>query len=84
MLRLAAGLGHTLGVLCALLNFQKLVDILYVFCLVGAAAKIICVFFPGNYAALNIIDIDKDNGNPQMCASYVAEIYTNLMASEVC
>ncbi|KAM0855589.1 hypothetical protein ACQ4PT_049662 [Festuca glaucescens] len=37
----------------------------------------------GNYAGLNILDIDKDNGNPQMCASYVAEIYANLMASEV-
>lgn len=33
---------------------------------------------------LDIVDIDKDNGNPQMCASYVVEIYSNLMASEVC
>uniref|UniRef100_A0ACD5YLC9 Uncharacterized protein n=1 Tax=Avena sativa TaxID=4498 RepID=A0ACD5YLC9_AVESA len=37
----------------------------------------------GDNAGLNIIDIDKDNGNPQMCASYAAEIYTNLMASEL-
>ncbi|KAJ1260995.1 hypothetical protein BS78_10G274500 [Paspalum vaginatum] len=28
-------------------------------------------------------DIDKENGNPQMCASYVVEIYSNLMASEL-
>jgi hypothetical protein len=33
---------------------------------------------------LDIVDIDKDNGNPQMCASYVVEIYSNLMVSEVC
>ncbi|EMS47080.1 Cyclin-A2-1 [Triticum urartu] len=37
----------------------------------------------GDYAGLNIIDIDKDNGNPQMCISYAAEIYTNLMAAEL-
>ncbi|KAM3273111.1 hypothetical protein ACQJBY_042855 [Aegilops geniculata] len=37
----------------------------------------------GDYAGLNIIDIDKDNGNPQMCVSYAAEIYTNLMAAEL-
>jgi cyclin A len=47
----------------------------------GAATKE--YFFPGDNAGLNIIDIDKDNGNPQMCASYAAEIYTNLMASEL-
>lgn len=33
---------------------------------------------------LDIVDIDKDIGNPQMCASYVVELYSNLMASEVC
>jgi hypothetical protein len=32
---------------------------------------------------MNILDIDKDIGNPQMCASYVVAIYSNLMASEV-
>ncbi|XP_020400692.1 cyclin-A2 isoform X4 [Zea mays] len=32
---------------------------------------------------LNIVDIDKNNGDPQMCVTYVAEIYRNLMASEV-
>ncbi|XP_062203538.1 cyclin-A2-1-like isoform X2 [Phragmites australis] len=37
----------------------------------------------GDSAGLDIVDIDKDNGNPQMCVSYVAEIYTNLMASEL-
>ncbi|KAJ1260996.1 hypothetical protein BS78_10G274500 [Paspalum vaginatum] len=33
--------------------------------------------------AFDIVDIDKENGNPQMCASYVVEIYSNLMASEL-
>ncbi|RCV23160.1 hypothetical protein SETIT_4G276600v2 [Setaria italica] len=37
----------------------------------------------GDSPALDIVDIDKDNGNPQMCASYVVEIYSNLMASEL-
>ncbi|XP_062178887.1 cyclin-A2-1-like [Phragmites australis] len=37
----------------------------------------------GDSPALNIVDIDKDNGNPQMCTSYVADIYSNLMASEL-
>ncbi|KAF0889553.1 hypothetical protein E2562_028648, partial [Oryza meyeriana var. granulata] len=37
----------------------------------------------GDSCGLGIIDIDNDNGNPQMCASYAAEIYTNLMASEL-
>ncbi|KAL6593916.1 hypothetical protein ACP70R_048817 [Stipagrostis hirtigluma subsp. patula] len=37
----------------------------------------------GDSAGLDIIDIDKDNRNPQLCTSYVAEIYANLMASEV-
>ena len=37
----------------------------------------------GDYVGLNVIDIDKDNGNPQMCASYAAEIYRNLMAAEL-
>jgi hypothetical protein len=32
---------------------------------------------------MNILDIDRDIGNPQMCASYVVAIYSNLMASEV-
>ncbi|XP_008662045.1 cyclin-A2 isoform X2 [Zea mays] len=32
---------------------------------------------------LNIVDIDKNNGDPQMCVTYVAEIYRNLMASEL-
>jgi cyclin-A len=32
---------------------------------------------------MDILDIDKDIGNPLMCASYVVEIYSNLMASEV-
>lgn len=41
-------------------------------------------FLPGDSSVLDIEDIDKDNGNPQMCASYVVEIYSNLMASEVC
>ena len=37
----------------------------------------ICIFVPGNYAGLDIINkCDKDNGNPQMCASYGVEIYT--------
>ena len=44
----------------------------------------ILYFVPGDSPALDIVDIDKDNGNPQMCASYVVEIYSNLMASEVC
>ncbi|GJM95609.1 hypothetical protein PR202_ga12371 [Eleusine coracana subsp. coracana] len=38
---------------------------------------------PGDSAGSDIVDIDKDNSNPKMCVSYVAEIYTNLMASEV-
>ncbi|XP_066377369.1 cyclin-A2-1-like [Miscanthus floridulus] len=37
----------------------------------------------GDSSVLDIVDIDKDNGNPQMCASYVVEIYSNLMASEL-
>ncbi|PWZ22541.1 hypothetical protein Zm00014a_036695 [Zea mays] len=37
----------------------------------------------GDSYVLDIVDIDKDNGNPQMCASYVVEIYSNLMASEL-
>ncbi|KAL5206279.1 hypothetical protein ABZP36_034488 [Zizania latifolia] len=37
----------------------------------------------GNSCGLGIIDIDNDNGNPQMCVSYAADIYTNLMASEL-
>ncbi|CAN6220111.1 unnamed protein product [Urochloa humidicola] len=37
----------------------------------------------GDSPALDIVDIDKDIGNPQMCASYVVEIYSNLMASEL-
>uniref|UniRef100_A0A0D9Y0C5 Uncharacterized protein n=1 Tax=Leersia perrieri TaxID=77586 RepID=A0A0D9Y0C5_9ORYZ len=37
----------------------------------------------GDSCGLGIIDIDKDDGNPQMCASYAADIYTNLMASEL-
>ncbi|KAL5225728.1 hypothetical protein ABZP36_012367 [Zizania latifolia] len=37
----------------------------------------------GDSCGLGIIDIDNDNGNPQMCASYAAEIYTNMMASEL-
>uniref|UniRef100_A0A0E0MMQ3 Uncharacterized protein n=1 Tax=Oryza punctata TaxID=4537 RepID=A0A0E0MMQ3_ORYPU len=37
----------------------------------------------GDSSGLGFIDIDNDNGNPQMCASYAAEIYTNLMASEL-
>ncbi|KAK3136640.1 hypothetical protein QOZ80_5BG0439890 [Eleusine coracana subsp. coracana] len=38
---------------------------------------------PGDSAGSDIVDIDKDNSNPKMCVSYVAEIYTNLMASEL-
>ncbi|KAL6873614.1 hypothetical protein ACP4OV_013696 [Aristida adscensionis] len=37
----------------------------------------------GESPAIDIVDIDKDNGNPQMCTSYVAEIYLNLLASEL-
>ncbi|CAN6338393.1 unnamed protein product [Urochloa humidicola] len=37
----------------------------------------------GESYGLNIIDIDKNNGDPRMCVSYVAEIYRNLMASEI-
>ncbi|OEL14242.1 Cyclin-A2-1 [Dichanthelium oligosanthes] len=37
----------------------------------------------GHSDGLNIIDIDKNNGDPQMCVTYVAEIYRNLMASEL-
>jgi hypothetical protein len=40
-------------------------------------------FFSGDSHVMDILDIDKDIGNPQMCASYVVEIYSNLMASEV-
>ncbi|CAL4892096.1 unnamed protein product [Urochloa decumbens] len=36
----------------------------------------------GSYG-FNIIDIDKNNGDPRMCVAYVAEIYRNLMASEI-
>ena len=48
------------------------------------SSEIFCIFVPGDYGGLNLIDIAKDNGNPQMCASYAAEIYRNLMAAEVC
>ncbi|KAF8772099.1 hypothetical protein HU200_006092 [Digitaria exilis] len=37
----------------------------------------------GESPALDIVDIDKDIGNPQMCASYVVELYSNLMAFEL-
>ncbi|KAL6842072.1 hypothetical protein ACP4OV_028051 [Aristida adscensionis] len=37
----------------------------------------------GESAGLDIVDIDKDIGNPQFCISYASEIYTNLMASEL-
>ncbi|KAL6660930.1 hypothetical protein ACP70R_000314 [Stipagrostis hirtigluma subsp. patula] len=37
----------------------------------------------GESPAIDIVDIDKDNGNPQMCTSYAAEIYSNQMASEL-
>ncbi|TVU07617.1 hypothetical protein EJB05_40981 [Eragrostis curvula] len=37
----------------------------------------------GDSPVVDILDIDKDTGNPQMCASYVVEIYSNLMASEL-
>ncbi|PAN21096.1 hypothetical protein PAHAL_3G440000 [Panicum hallii] len=37
----------------------------------------------GGSDGLNIVDIDKNNGDPQMCVTYVAEIYRNLMASEL-
>ncbi|XP_062227742.1 cyclin-A2-1-like [Phragmites australis] len=42
-----------------------------------------CLSKTGDSPALNIVDIDKCNDNPQMCTSYVAEIYSNLMASEL-
>lgn len=42
------------------------------------------VFCSGDSPVLDILDIDKDIGNPQMCASYVVQIYSNLLASEVC
>lgn len=48
------------------------------------SAKYILHFVPGESPALDIVDIDKDIGNPQMCASYVVELYSNLMAFEVC
>ncbi|KAK8458405.1 hypothetical protein SEVIR_3G373900v4 [Setaria viridis] len=37
----------------------------------------------GGSDGFNIVDIDKNNGDPQMCVTYVAEIYRNLMASEL-
>ncbi|KAF8661076.1 hypothetical protein HU200_057177 [Digitaria exilis] len=37
----------------------------------------------GGSGGLNIVDIDKDNGDPRMCVTYVAEIYRNLMALEL-
>ncbi|KAK3134545.1 hypothetical protein QOZ80_6AG0550560 [Eleusine coracana subsp. coracana] len=37
----------------------------------------------GDSPSVDILDIDKDIGNPQMCASYVVDIYSNLMASEL-
>ncbi|CAN6329153.1 unnamed protein product [Urochloa humidicola] len=37
----------------------------------------------GESYGLNVIDIDKNNGDPRMCVTYVAEIYRNLMASEI-
>jgi hypothetical protein len=51
--------------------------------LVDVAAKYL-YFVTGGSDGLNIVDIDKNNGDPQMCVTYVAEIYRNLMASEVC
>ncbi|KAJ1265457.1 hypothetical protein BS78_08G078000 [Paspalum vaginatum] len=32
---------------------------------------------------LNIVDIDENNDDPQMCVTYAAEIYRNLMATEL-
>lgn len=50
---------------------------------VGAAVKKNLYFVTGGSGGLNIVDIDKDNGDPRMCVTYVAEIYRNLMALEV-
>jgi len=61
--------------------FEILVDSLHIY--ISDHLLNILYFVPGDSPALDIVDIDKDNGNPQMCASYVVEIYSNLMASEL-
>ena len=61
---------------------EILVDSLHIY--ISDRLLNILYFVPGDSPALDIVDIDKDNGNPQMCASYVVEIYSNLTASEVC
>jgi len=66
-----------------ILSFLRYLQIVLTFLISGHLLKIL-YFLPGDSSVLDIVDIDKDNGNPQMCASYVVEIYSNLMASEVC
>jgi len=66
-----------------ILSFLRYLQIVLTFLISGHLLKIL-YFLPGDSSVLDIVDIDKDNGNPQMCASYVVEIYSSLMASEVC
>ncbi|KAG1334050.1 putative Cyclin-A2-1 [Cocos nucifera] len=37
----------------------------------------------GSFTGKNIVDIDADHGNPQMCSIYAEDIYTNLCAAEL-
>ncbi|XP_008804857.2 cyclin-A2-1-like [Phoenix dactylifera] len=37
----------------------------------------------GGFTGKNIVDIDADHGNPQMCSIYAEDIYTNLRAAEL-
>lgn len=33
---------------------------------------------------LDIVDIDADNKDPQLCSLYACDIYNNLRVAEVC
>jgi hypothetical protein len=67
----------------ALLISYKPVYYLCVFCLVGNQLKNL-YFCSRELCWFKHYRYWKDNANPRMCASYAAEMYTNLMAWEVC
>jgi hypothetical protein len=71
--------------LCTLMIYKILKDLLSSLVQISrhTCSGLCFHFFSGNSPVMDILDIDKDIRNPQMCASYVVEIYLNLMASEV-
>nr|XP_029119507.1 cyclin-A2-1 isoform X2 [Elaeis guineensis] len=47
------------------------------------AAGVINHLKTGGFTGKNVVDIDADHGNPQMCSIYAEDIYTNLRAAEL-